>query len=82
VDQGQEFTIDGEAVMLGPYGLSRFDDLRRRRAAHDALLDAFDLMEHNSKDPQSPVPRSQGRAGATAAVFEHACQLGAEGIVT
>jgi bifunctional non-homologous end joining protein LigD len=27
------FTIDGEAVVLGPDGLSRFDDLRRRAAA-------------------------------------------------
>jgi hypothetical protein len=41
-DQSQEFTIDGEAV-LGPDGLSLFDELRRRGAARAAILYAFDL---------------------------------------
>ena len=44
------FTIDGEAVVLGPDGLSRFDELRRREAAHSAMLYAFDLIEHEGQD--------------------------------
>jgi ATP-dependent DNA ligase len=43
-------TIDGEAVVLGPDGLSRFDELRRREAAHSAMLYAFDLIEHDGLD--------------------------------
>jgi len=30
------FTIDGEAVVIGPDGLSQFDELRRREAARTA----------------------------------------------
>jgi ATP-dependent DNA ligase len=30
--------------------LSRFDELRRRVAAHSAMLDAFDLIEHDGQD--------------------------------
>jgi bifunctional non-homologous end joining protein LigD len=41
---------DGEAVVLGPDGLSRFDELRRREAAHSAMLFAFDLIEHDDQD--------------------------------
>ena len=48
--KAKSFTIDGEAVVLGPDGLSRFDELRRREAAHSAMLYAFDLIEHNGKD--------------------------------
>jgi bifunctional non-homologous end joining protein LigD len=44
------FTIDGEAVVLGPDGLSRFDELRRRAAARTAILYAFDLIEHDGED--------------------------------
>jgi len=33
--------------VLGPDGLSRFDDLRRREAARTAILYAFDLIEHD-----------------------------------
>jgi bifunctional non-homologous end joining protein LigD len=29
----KSFTLDGEAVVLGPDGLSRFEELRRREAA-------------------------------------------------
>jgi hypothetical protein len=45
----KSFTIDGEAVVLGPDGLSRFDELRRREAARTAILYAFDLIEHDSE---------------------------------
>jgi bifunctional non-homologous end joining protein LigD len=30
--------------------LSRFDELRRREAAHSAMLYAFDLIEHDGQD--------------------------------
>src|SRR5262249_45464116 len=48
--KAKSFTIDGEAVMLGPDGLCRFDDLGRREAAHTAVLYAFDLIEHDGED--------------------------------
>jgi len=48
--RAKSFTIDGEAVVLGPDGLSRFDELRRREAAHSAMLYAFDLIEHDGQD--------------------------------
>jgi bifunctional non-homologous end joining protein LigD len=37
-------------VVLGPDGLSRFDDLRRRETAHSPMLYAFDLIEHDGQD--------------------------------
>jgi bifunctional non-homologous end joining protein LigD len=46
----KSFTIDGEAVVVGPDGLSRFDELRRRDAARTAILYAFDLIEHDGDD--------------------------------
>jgi len=48
--KAKSFTIDGEAVVLGPDGLSRFDELRRREAARTAVLYAFDLIEHDGED--------------------------------
>src|SRR6266853_1278139 len=48
--KAKSFTIDGEAVVLGPDGLSRFDELRGREAAHRAMLYAFDLIEHDGED--------------------------------
>ena len=36
--------------MLGPDGLSRFEDLSRREAARTAILYAFDLIEHDGED--------------------------------
>jgi bifunctional non-homologous end joining protein LigD len=36
--EAKSFTIDGEAVVLGPDGLSRFEELRRREAADTAIL--------------------------------------------
>ena len=43
--KAKSFTIDGEAVVLGPDGLSRFEELSRREAAQTAVLYAFDLIE-------------------------------------
>ena len=48
--EAKSFTIDGEAVVLGPDGLSRFEDLRSRKAARTAILYAFDLIEHDGED--------------------------------
>jgi bifunctional non-homologous end joining protein LigD len=48
--KANSFTIDGEAVVLGPDGLSRFEELSRRAAARAAILYAFDLIEHDGED--------------------------------
>jgi ATP-dependent DNA ligase len=48
--KAKSFTIDGEAVVPGPDGLSLFDELRRREAAHAAILYAFDLIEYDGED--------------------------------
>jgi bifunctional non-homologous end joining protein LigD len=48
--KAKSFTIDGEAVVVGPDGLSRFEELSRREAARSAILYAFDLVEHNGED--------------------------------
>jgi bifunctional non-homologous end joining protein LigD len=48
--KAKSFTIDGEAVVLGPDGLSRFEMLSRREAARIAILYAFDLIEHDGED--------------------------------
>ena len=48
--KANSFTIDGEPVVLGPDGLSRFDELRRREAAQSAILYAFDLIERDGDD--------------------------------
>jgi ATP-dependent DNA ligase len=49
--KAKSFTIDGEAVVLGPGGLPWFEKLRRRVAARTAILYAFDLI-----DGVRPVP--------------------------
>jgi hypothetical protein len=36
--------------VLGPDGLSRFEELSRRQAADTAILYAFDLIEHDGQD--------------------------------
>jgi bifunctional non-homologous end joining protein LigD len=46
----KSFTIDGEAIVLGPDGLSRFEELSRREAARTAILYAFDLIELDGED--------------------------------
>jgi bifunctional non-homologous end joining protein LigD len=44
------FTIDGEAVAIGPDWLSQFDQLRRNAGSRTAVLYAFDLIELDGKD--------------------------------
>jgi bifunctional non-homologous end joining protein LigD len=97
--KARSFTIDGEAVALGPDGLSRFEELSRREGPnHDLRLR---LDEHDGEDLRSLafLDRKAARArllGSVdggillnehtnedgAAVFAHACRLGAEGIVS
>jgi bifunctional non-homologous end joining protein LigD len=48
--KANSFTIDGEAVVLGPDGLSRFEELSGREVARTAILYAFDLIEHDGED--------------------------------
>jgi bifunctional non-homologous end joining protein LigD len=88
-------------VVLGPDGLSCFDELRRREAAHSAILYAFDLMERDGRDLrdhrfldrkaalarllrdiEAGILLNEHIAGDGPTVFEHACRLGAEGIVS
>src|SRR5882672_2217756 len=97
----KSFTIDGEAVVVGPDGLSQFDVLRRRDAARSAILYAFDLIEHDGEDlrdlpfldrkaalarllwdTEAGIVLNEHVAGDGPTVFEHACRLGAEGIIS
>jgi bifunctional non-homologous end joining protein LigD len=81
----RRFIIDGEAVVLGPDGLSRFDELRRRDGARAAILDAFDLLERDGEDlrPLAFLERKQALAelvsGTSAGILlnEHIAAEGA-----
>jgi bifunctional non-homologous end joining protein LigD len=48
--KASSFTIDDEAVVLGPDGLSLFEELSRREGARGAILYAFDLIEYDGED--------------------------------
>jgi hypothetical protein len=48
--KARSFTIDGEAVVVGPDGLTDFEALRRRGAGDVAVLYAFDLIELDGDD--------------------------------
>jgi hypothetical protein len=48
--EAHSFTIDGEAVVIGPDGIAQFDELRRRNGAERAMLYGFDLIELNGVD--------------------------------
>jgi bifunctional non-homologous end joining protein LigD len=48
--KARSFTIDGEAVVIGPDGLSVLDELRTRAGARRAILYAFDLIELDGAD--------------------------------
>jgi hypothetical protein len=60
--KAKSFTIDGEAVVLGLDGLSRFEELSRREAARTAILYAFDLIEHDGQDLRN-LPFLDRKAG-------------------
>jgi hypothetical protein len=69
--KAKSFTVDGEAVMPGPDGLSRFEELHGREAAYAAILYTFDLMSMTARIAQSPIPRLQGSAGTAVAQYPH-----------
>jgi len=97
-------TIDGEAVVCDPAGVSDFDRLRgalARRGSPEAFLYAFDLLELDGHDlRQSPwadrrealvrvlsevdqgIRLSEHLDGDGPAMFQHACAMGLEGIVS
>jgi bifunctional non-homologous end joining protein LigD len=89
--------IDGELVCCDERGLARFDVLRRRRNEVDAFLYAFDLLELDGTDlRREPATLAsilrKGRPGVRLnehmehpeglTVFQHACMMGLEGIVS
>jgi ATP-dependent DNA ligase len=59
------FTLDGEAVVVGHDGVAVFDALHRRHKASEALLYAFDLLEHDGRtcSPGHSVTARRGRRG-------------------
>jgi bifunctional non-homologous end joining protein LigD len=95
------FLIDGEAVVVGPDGLSLFDQLQSTAGRVRAVLFAFDLIQHDGEDQRArpllerkkllakTLARSDGGilyndhlSESGDVVFDHACKLGAEGIVS
>ena len=68
--KAESFTIDGEAVVLGPDGLRQFEELRSGEAAHAAILYAFDLIEHDGEDMRNR-PFLGRKACAGAATAQH-----------
>ncbi len=60
--KAKSFTIDGEAVVIGPDGLARFDELRRGNSV--ACMYAFDLLELDGEDLR-PVALIERKARLT-----------------
>ena len=48
--KASSFLIDGEAVIARDDGTPDFRSLRTRRSGHEAVLYAFDLIEHDGND--------------------------------
>ena len=48
--QASSFLIDGEAVIARDDGTPDFHALRSKRRGYEAVLHAFDLIEHNGED--------------------------------
>jgi bifunctional non-homologous end joining protein LigD len=59
--RAKSFTMDGEAAVSDAAGIAVFEALHRRRAAPDAILHAFDLLEFNGKDLRS-LPLAERKA--------------------
>ena len=95
-------TIDGEAVVCGPNGVSDFQKLRSRAYDAQAFVYGFDLLELDGTDLRTlPLERRKLKLrrllptsdeagiqftehinGDGAKVFEVACKMGLEGIVS
>jgi bifunctional non-homologous end joining protein LigD len=100
--KASSFLIDGEAVICRDDGLSDFNALRNRRRNYDAMLFAFDLIEHEGDDLRDlplidrkhRLAKVLGKADGAirfnehlahddgASLFDRACRLGLEGIVS
>lgn len=99
--RASSFLIDGEAVICRDDGLSDFNALRSRRRDHEAVLFAFDLIEHEGDDlrdvpllnrkrrlskllgkAKHAIRLNEHLADDGAIVFDHACRMGLEGIVS
>jgi bifunctional non-homologous end joining protein LigD len=100
--QASSFLIDGEAVIAHDDGTPDFHALRSRSRGNEAVLFAFDLIEHDGDDLRDlplierkrRLKKLLGRAkrrairfnehltGDGPTVFEHACRMGLEGIVS
>jgi bifunctional non-homologous end joining protein LigD len=97
--EAHSFLIDGEVVIARDDGMS---DFRARRRGPEAVLYAFDLLQHDGADlrdlplieRKQRLARLVGRAkrqaicfnehltGEGPIVFNHACRMGLEGIVS
>jgi bifunctional non-homologous end joining protein LigD len=83
--RARSFTLDGEAVVAGADGVAVFDALHRRHKATDAMLYAFDLLEHDGKDlralpldkRKAKLARLLARAPVGIAFNEHTDEDGA-----
>jgi bifunctional non-homologous end joining protein LigD len=77
--RAKSFTLDGEAVVVGHDGVAVFDALHRRHKASEALLYAFDLLEHDGEDlrprplgeRKAKLARLLARASAGVVLNEH-----------
>ena len=95
--KASSFVIDGEVVVPRADGMPDFNALRSR--GHEALLYAFDLIEHDGTDlrdltlierkrrlstliGRSAIHFDEHLGHDSAVVFEHACRMGLEGIVS
>jgi bifunctional non-homologous end joining protein LigD len=88
------FTLDGEAVVCGPDGVAIFDALHRRGTVSEAMLYAFDLLALLPLgDRKKRLARLLGkrRIGIVISqhtdedgglIFQQACKMGLEGIVS
>jgi bifunctional non-homologous end joining protein LigD len=94
------FLIDGEAVIIGDDGTHDFRALRSR--GREAMLVAFDLLQHDGADlrdlpllerkrrlaqllgrgKRRAIQYSEHLTGDGPTVFDHACRMGLEGIVS
>jgi bifunctional non-homologous end joining protein LigD len=59
---GRSFLIDGEAIVTDDHGLAVFDLIRHNRHRLDAVLVAFDLIEHDGEDlRRMPIEQRKDR---------------------
>jgi ATP-dependent DNA ligase len=81
----KRFVIDGEAVILGPDGMSDFDALHSRKHNHEVQLCAFDVLAMDGEDLRS-LPLSKRKTnlerqlrGRPDGIFINPFEIGAIG---